>query len=267
MRLCCVIVFLSFFIVNSSYGAATPQIDLNLQEDEFAISFLPLKEGEVAILHLPSGDQYLINTGPVPMMDKLYFYLNHFQYTNIKGILITEESEYYPESIKRIQEDFPVEQVYIGSKLVKAQKGKLPPNVFSWDKNKVLTISPNLSLHLLQEGSEKGEGLNFTITFFKQRFLWLSSHSESTESLLMKRILKDICIMKIPVESKTETISDKLLKHIDPQTAILYRSKERMLNGELLESINETWIDLYLTGQHGLISIKFNQTYYEVITY
>ncbi|MCA1063155.1 hypothetical protein LCL98_06885 [Rossellomorea aquimaris] len=261
-------VLISFFLViSNTHGMRVPQVDLNVSHEEYAISFLPVLKGEIAVLHLAGGDNYLINTGPEAMRNQLYYYLNQLQINDIKGMIITEKNEVHSEMIAELWKKYSIEQIIVGQSLENAIPDNDAYNIYTLRDNQSYSLSKELALNVIHEGSGDGEGLDFSITFFHHRFLWLSSQSAHSEEVLMTKPLKNVNIVKIPLHSKAENISHRLLKHIDPQTALLYRSKERLLNGEMLEAINEAWIDLYLTGQHGLISIKLNKRNYEVLTF
>jgi beta-lactamase superfamily II metal-dependent hydrolase len=266
MRVIICTLLLFSMIGQVSFGVKVPEVDLNLSQSEYAISFLPLKKGEVAVLHVPAGKDYLINTGPPSQIEELIYYVNQLHIKRIEGIILTEKAEIYIDTIKELRKGYSIKQIITGAsfsgKLASTVKG-----VQSLTEGETYPISRDLSMEVVHEGNEKQEGLDFSLTFFQHRFLWLSSQSRHAEDVFMSKPLKNVNIVKIPVHSKTECISDPLIKHIDPQTALLYRSKEKLLNGDLLEAINEAWIDLYLTGQHGLISIKFNRSNYEVITF
>jgi competence protein ComEC len=259
---------LSFLLViSNAYGMKVPQVDLHVSHEEYAISFLPVIKGEVAVLHLASGENYLINTGPLQESNQLYYYLNQIHINNIKGIIITEKREVHEDMITEIGEKYSIEEIIVGRSLAKAIPEKGSYTIHTIQENQSYSLSKELALNVMHEGNEKREGLDFSITFYHHRFLWLSSQSLHSEEVLLTKPLKNVNIVKIPLHSKSENMSHSLLRHIDPQTALLYRSKERLLNGEMLEAINEAWIDLYLTGQHGLIAIKFNKRNYEVLTF
>ncbi|MCP3738761.1 hypothetical protein [Rossellomorea sp. BNER] len=264
------IIIILFFLLSISsataIGETDPQIDLNLQENEYGLSFLPLEKGEIAILHLPEGINYLINTGPSENKKDLYSILKQFGANNIQGIIVTEKREYFPEFITEIIKDFKVSKVYMGKSFLETQ-GQNNINAIPLSEQDKVKLSNQLQLEVIYDGGNTGEGLDFKISFNKHLFLWLTSYTKPVQSHLLNQKLSDVNIVKVPIYNKSNFISEELLKHIDPQTAILYRSKQRMLNSEFLELLQETWIDVYLTGQHGLITIKFNPLNYEVITF
>ena len=266
-RLLISVLMLMFFLsAEGNIIAADPQVDLKLKPDEFALSFLPFAKGEVAIIHLPEGINYLVNTGESTQLKDLASILNKYGIYKIRGVLITDPIEYHPEALKEITEKWGVEEILTGSKLA---EGFLIPglNIRSLVKGDKLELNQEVSIDIMYEGNQVNEGLDFTVTSLPHRFLWLSSHSPIAEDSLINEQLNDVNILKVPLYDKTELLSERLLNHIDPQTAIFYREKKRYINTDLLELFHESWIDVYFTGQHGLITIKFNQNNYEVITF
>jgi beta-lactamase superfamily II metal-dependent hydrolase len=267
MRVILSVMLLFLLIISNAYGMKVPKVDLHVSQDEYAISFLPVQKGEVAVLHLASGDHYMINTGSFKDRNQLYYYFNQLHIDNIKGLIITEKSEVDERMIAELVEKFSIEEIVVGKSLEPDMPTQVSRIVHPVQEDQTYTFSDELSMRVVHDGNERREGLDFSITFFHHRFLWMSSQSSHSEGVLLSKSLKNVNIVKIPVHSKSESMSQRLLEHVDPQTAILYRSKERLLNGDMLEAINEEWIDLYLTGQHGLIAVKFNKRNYEVLTF
>lgn len=263
-----ILAVLSFLLVTSNaYGMKVPKVDLHVSQEEYAISFLPVEKGEVAVLHLASGNHYMINTGSFKDRRQLYYYFNQIHIGSIKGLIITEKNEVDVRMIVELVKKFGIEEIIVGKSLETLIPKRVSRFLHTIQEDQTCTFSNELTMRALHEGNEKREGLDFSFTFYQHRFLWLSSQSSHAEGVLLSKPLKNVNIVKLPVHAKSEGMSHRLLKHVDPQTAILYRSKERLLNGEMLEAINEAWIDLYLTGQHGLIAVKFNSRNYEVLTF
>ncbi|WP_421379175.1 hypothetical protein ACOJQI_14785 [Bacillus salacetis] len=261
-----VLMLMFFLSAGGNILAADPQVDLKLKPEEFALSFLPFAKGEIAIIHLPEGINYLINTGGSSQLKNLESILDKYGIKKVKGILVTDLKEFHPDSLKAITEQWGVEEILTGSKLA---EGFMVPglNIRALNKGEKLQLNPEVAIDVMFEGNQANEGLDFTVTSLPHRFLWLNSHSPAAEDSLINQQLNDVNILKVPLYDKTELLSERLLNHIDPQTAIFYREKKKYINTDLLELFHESWIDVYFTGQHGLITIKFNENNYEVITF
>lgn len=255
-----------FLFSEGNILAAGPQVDLKLKPDEFALSFLPFERGEVAIIHLPEGVNYLINTSTSSQSESLSSILDKYGIKKIKGILVTDITEYHRDVLNRIAGQWGVEEVLTGAKFAPGITDSEVP-VIPLEKGTKHALNQNVAIDVMFDGGAENEGLDFSITSLPHRFLWLSSHSQEAENLLMNEQLSDVNILKVPLYNKTELLSERLLNHIDPQTAVFYRDKKKYMNTDLVELFHESWIDVYFTGQHGLITIKFNENNYEVITF
>ncbi|MFK2824185.1 hypothetical protein QYG89_00570 [Bacillus sp. B190/17] len=240
-------------------------VHLNLKADEFALSFLPLTDGEAAILHTADGRHYLINTGYKGTGAEIFRYMNQFQIRTLDGLIITEK-KYWQEPI--------IHQLVKKRKLKKVISGLPMQGTFQedgliyeeWKEGDLRKLGPGVHLVVLYSGLKKGEGLDFSIKHYDSRFLWMSSASPSAEKKMFTHSLKDSNIVKIPMFGKRGSISYSLLTHIDPQTAVLFKQKKRHPDGELMEMLHQMWIDIYYTEQHGLFTIKFTKEGYEIFS-
>ncbi|WP_100402481.1 hypothetical protein [Bacillus sp. FJAT-42315] len=249
MRMLFAVCLLICTLLNSSYVAAET-IDLNLKENELAITFLPLSDGEAAFLHTADGQHYLINTGTKESRPQIFSYMKKFAINQLSGLVITETQEELPPFIAQLKKDYQLSRIYGADMQV----------------GEVKQLQPGLELEILYNGIKQKEGIDFSIKHFDSRFLWLSSASTRAEKRLLKEELKDINIVKTPNFGQNDSMSYSLLTHIDPQTAIIFTKKESLPGGELMEMLHQMWIDVYYTKQHGLIMIKCNKIGYEVLT-
>jgi beta-lactamase superfamily II metal-dependent hydrolase len=260
------ILMVMFFLFPGGNIIAAPQVDLKLKSDEFALTFLPFKKGEIGIIHLPQGINYLINSGEPEQLKDLTAILKQYGIEKIKGILVTDIKEYHPESLKAIMKKWGTEEILTGTMLAE-QITDPDLYVHALKRGEKVALNEKVSIDVMYEGYQDNEGVDFTVTSLPHRFLWLSSHSSIAEDSLINEQLSNVNILKVPLYDKTELLSERLLNHIDPQTAIFYREKKKFINTDVLELFHESWIDVYFTGQHGLITIKFNADNYEVITF
>ncbi|WP_203361922.1 hypothetical protein [Bacillus sp. REN10] len=243
-------VCLSLSIACSSSNVQAETIDLNLKEDELAITFLPLPDGEAAFLHTADGHHYLINTGTRKSRPLILSYMKKFGIDQLSGVIITEKQEEVDSFIVRLKSGYDLRHVYGEYMRV----------------GEVRQLQPGLELKILYNGSGQKEGIDFSLKHFHSQFLWMSSASKQAEKSLLKEELKDINIVKIPNFAQNDSMSYRLLKHIDPQTALIFTKKESLPASELMEMLHQMWIDVYYTKQHGLVMIKFNKIGYEVFT-
>ncbi|MDQ0213666.1 beta-lactamase superfamily II metal-dependent hydrolase [Oikeobacillus pervagus] len=262
MKVLFAIMLLFFSIVPPTYSA---EIDLNLKDNEFAITFLPLNHGEAAFLHLPNNRNIMINLGMKQHDKMIVNYLKNFHIQNVESVIITDPQFMNDSLLKKLKKSYHLQHIYTGGELYKELKSKIP-QLEKWEKGHQWLLTPNILLEVIYEGHEHHEGLDFSITSNQQRFLWMSSTSEKSKQSLLLEKLADVNIIKTANFAQLGSMSPQLLKHIDPQTAVILKDKGRMPDPEIMQLMHEAWIDVYYTEQHGLVMIKFSNQNYEVIT-
>ncbi|OCA92778.1 hypothetical protein [Pseudobacillus wudalianchiensis] len=263
MRIVLAIV-VSMLFVSPMYAAASV-IHLHLEEEEFALSFLPLSDGEAAFLHTADGQHFLINTGHKGTEAEIFQYMNSFQIHELDGLIITERRYWRESFIEELRRKRKLKKIFTGWPLPARSRGSRFIHE-KWQEGDLREISPGVRVSVLYSGLRKNEGLDFSIRHYDSRLLWLSSASRSSEKKLLALPLRDSNIVKIPQFGKHDSLSNNLLTHIDPQTAVLFKQKAAYPDERLMELLHEMWIDIYYTGQHGILIVKFTKEGYELFS-
>lgn len=240
-------------------------IHLHLEEEEFALSFLPLSDGEAAFLHTSDGRHFLINTGHKGTGAEIFQYMNRFQIQELAGLIITEKKYWRESFIEELMKKRKLKKVFTGWALPANWHGSRLTHE-KWQAGDLREISPGVRVSVLHNGLEKNEGLDFSIRHYGSRLLWLSSASKLAEKKMLALPLKDSNILKIPKFGEQDSLSNDLLIHIDPQAAVLFKQKANYPDERLMEMLHEMWIDVYYTGQHGILIIKFTKGGYELFS-
>ncbi|KKB38384.1 ComEC/Rec2 family competence protein [Bacillus thermotolerans] len=240
-------------------------IDLRLDKDEIAISFLPLSDGEAALLQTGNGGQFLINTGEKNSRKEIFYYMAKLQIRQLDGLIVTEKKYWHEMFIEQLADNRGLKKV-ITAWPVDEEKRDSRLAYERWVPGEIYDLGSEASLQPLYYGEGDDEGLDFSIRHRQSRFLWMSSASSLSEQEMLAQSLKDSNILKLPQFGKKDSLSYNLLTHIDPQSAILFKSKVDYPDDELLEVLHQTWIDVYYTDQQGLIIIKFTRDGYSILT-
>ncbi|HZG72102.1 MAG TPA: hypothetical protein VEY51_11270 [Chondromyces sp.] len=254
---------LLFISLWNPYQAKAAKIDLNLMANDFALTFLPLENGEAAFLHLGDGRHYLINTGTRKEEKNILKFMDHLQIDSLDGLILTEEQYAREDFIDKLIHLYGLSTIYAGT--LAYDKVKQLPQAEHLRKGMKVVLTPELRMQVIYDGIHLDEGMDFTLTAKKKKFLWRSSSTVYSEQRLLHEKLKDVNILKLPKYALKNSLSYSLLEHIDPQTAIIFKCKDKMPDADLMEVLHQMWIDVYYTEQHGLVIIKFSGGNYEVI--
>lgn len=246
------------------------KIDLNLKNEELAVTFLSLSDGEATLLQHANGENILINTGGVGTELELKKLLQLYGVTKISTVILTKDDPCCYENLFSLFKEYDVKQLISGEKVIKNLEADIEQqedvSYHVWTVGTKQQILPGLNTEVLFEGSEINEGLDLSLTFLRHRILYLTSSSDLAKDKLLKYNLADVNIVKIPQFAKEHSITDKLIKHMDPQIAVIFQSKVDKPSANLFELLQEAWIDVYFTKKHGTITMKFTDINYEVIT-
>ncbi|MBA4536110.1 ATP-dependent DNA helicase [Bacillus aquiflavi] len=242
-------------------------IDLNLKENELGLTFFFLSDGEATLIQHGNGENILINTGGEGTEKELERLLELYDVKNISAIVLTKISSYCNVNLKWLIEQYDVNELIASSYIVQGLKQQYAhlqmKELKTGTKQQIL---PHLVLESLFDGNKKDEGTDISFRFFNHRIFYMSSTSKRAEQSLMDQQLSDVNVVKLPGFGEESGISEKLIKHMDPQVAILFYSNEVKPSSELFKKLSDTWIDVYFTKKHGTVSLKFTNSNYDIIT-
>jgi competence protein ComEC len=253
-----------FLSQTPSVLAEVESIDLNLKQDEMALTFFSLSDGEAALLQHPNGENILINTGGENTRKELDYFLRLFGVKNISAIIMTMDDQCCNQNLDWLVKQFGVRKIFTGTAYADHIKKHLRNRIEIQTLSKGMKeqIVPDVLSEILHENEQ---GMDFSIKFFEHRIFFMNSTGDHVEKSLLKQQLSDANIVKIPEFGRENSISKSLIQHMDPQMAVIFHSKTIKPSPDLFELLNDAWIDVYYTKNHGTITIKFTNLHYETI--
>lgn len=242
---------LLFLICNSLMHPSTSaehiqKIDMMLEEEEMAIIFLPLSDGEATLFKHASGKTVLLNTGAPHTERELKRWFEHFHITEIDELSLTSDDREYIGNVKWIEQTYG------------------PKVVSEWKEQKVYEPFPHFRMQPLY--IDNGD-VTMSIQYGRLRLLYMAHASEDVEQKLMTMPLSDVNILKIAHFGVNDYPRTSFLKHVDPQVAIIFKKHGSWPNERLLERLYAAWIDCYETNRFGVIVVKCNLEEYDVMTF
>lgn len=245
-------------------------IDLNLKEHEIAVSFLSLSNGEATLIQNGHGENILLNTGHRDTEGELKRLLKLYKVDRISTIILTSDEDEYVGNVHMLTEDYDVKQVItskgISEKVVDLQSAhRKTQDIQLWTQGTKQMLFNNLVAEVLFIG-ESEEELDLSFTYKNERFLILTSMMKASNDHLLKQDLSNVSIVKIPGFGKKDSISRNLLKHLDPQLAVIFQKAQKGPHEDILKLLQEMWLDVHYTKMHGILTIKMTPTNYEIIS-
>nr|WP_304218989.1 hypothetical protein [Fredinandcohnia onubensis] len=240
------------------------KINVKLSEDEIAITFLDLSNGEASLIHLPNGEFYLVNTGGNGTQKELKEYLEVYEVKKLKGIIITKQDTLYTSNIDWLIQQFSDVQIIQGAQN-KQEYSNI--NIVKWEHQKTYQLSSLLTAEVIHEehDNEKSLGMDILLRFGNHQVLFMTSANSKLEhEMLSNKELPVTNILKVAEFGHAKGSGEKFVNHVNPQIAIIFHKKGSLPSSDVLERLNSSWIDIYYTKQFGSVTIKCSQTDYEV---
>ncbi|MFD1738518.1 ComEC/Rec2 family competence protein [Bacillus salitolerans] len=263
--LCLLLIVVGFEQPKPTIPTKIEKINLKLLDEELAITFFNLSEGEATLIQNNNGEAVLVNTGNQFSQNELIKFLKLYGVSTINKIIITKMAPDYAGNVDFLCKLFGVKNIIVPHTETN-QNISYPARLNYWEEGRIDELFPGVTTKVLQV-IDSENAMNVSMKYGKHRFLFMSVASKSLEDELIKKTeLKDVNILKVAEFASNNGTSQKLLEAVDPQVAIIFNKTNLYPSADVLERLQGTWIDIYYTRQFGNITIKSNKERYEVIT-
>ena len=253
------------------YAANVEKVELNLEKDEIAFTFLELSTGEATLIQTSTGKNILINTGGPNTSKELLDRLEMYDVLKIDMLILTRRDKQYSSNVKWLNQSYMIDKFVIPESMKDYIIDKFELNMNSlitWNKGNLYELSPNFVVKVLHDEhddeKEKG-GFVLLFTYGAHQLLYMSTIDEKIEQEILEYPVK-AKMLKVGEFALPGGTSQPFLEKINPQLAVIFHKKNARPSQEIIERLNETWIDIYQTKQFGNVTIKCDLESYEVIT-
>jgi competence protein ComEC len=263
-------VILSFSAVAGS--SDIDKIDLNLERNEIAFTFFELPNGEATLVQNGLGETVLINTGGPNTKEDLEEKLSIYNVESIHSVIITNIGADYCANLDWVVTEYNVKNVFVATSIKETVINAYSlstVNVTGWEMSSLANVMDGVKVEVIHaEETEEFEigSLALLITFGEQKLLYMGLANEMVENDLIQKFELEAEILKVGDFASEHGTSQSFIDEVDPQVAVIFRASDRDPSTDVLDRLQETWIDTYLTMQTGSISIKCSKDNYKIIT-
>ncbi|RFU69120.1 hypothetical protein [Bacillus sp. V59.32b] len=234
------------------------KIDLNLTDNEYAMTFFALDQGETAIIQ-GKDSTILINTGAAEAVE-LKAWLRLYDVKKIDAVILTKPAE----NLQDIVADYDIRRVIAGEKTqedVRSALNDFPEvEISSWSEQSKDMVLNEIEISVVHENDTDRSELDLLIKIHDKRLLYITSSSEELKNKLMKVDASGIHLIKAPVKG----LSFDVAKHLDPQAVILHERYEKKAEKEMIQKFHELWIEVFNTAEQGTVTAKFTENNHEI---
>jgi competence protein ComEC len=236
------------------------------------VHFIHLTNGEASLVQLFNGEYILIDTGSESSLPELMDYLQSQQVKVIKHVILTSNNNEHSGNVKAISEIFPIEHVYFPYHLEKhfvdeiaLDQVKFHPlrkkGEINFDsQGKIMVWNPGQQLSL----SPQDHSLVFQLTLGRTIFLFTSSITDKIERELISESTLHSHILKVSDFGSNQASDPEFLEKVNAHVAIIFHRPGYYLDPEVLERLQESWMDVYPLKEHGHIVIVCEKDDYEL---
>jgi beta-lactamase superfamily II metal-dependent hydrolase len=274
MLLLAAVIFFQLTLIGSASSfeySNVEKIDLNLKDQEIAVTFLGLGDGEATLIQGSNGENILVNTGGEETSKDLTEILKTYGVKEISTLIITSRQNLFVDQLTQIIPKYKIKKLISTHEITNEVKNMSVPfidvEVIPWNEGTSQVLFPDLLAEVLFAGNSQNEGIDFTLQFFKHRIFLMTSSSDHVEENLLKKPLDDVTIFKVPNWAKEDSLSEKLIQYVNPQISILFESEQHQPDPNIIYDLQDTWSEVFFTKKHGTITIKFTENNYEVFTF
>lgn len=252
-------------------AADVKKVDLNLKKNEIAFTFFDLSSGEATLIQTGTGKNILINTGAPSTSDELLYRLEMYDVLTIDQLILTNLEKEYCGNVLRLTNEYSIDKIVLADSMKDELLKSYPLDkeiVQSWKQSDLKEIFPNFMvkvLHTTSRDEDNTPGMVILFYYGSHQVLYMGHANSEVEKKIIDDLNIKAKILKVG-EFAVKGTSQYFLENLNPQVAIIFHRKNKLPTQEVIERLNETWIDIYQTRQFGNVTIKCDPQQYEVIT-
>ncbi|MBO8170747.1 MAG: hypothetical protein H0Z33_02530 [Bacillaceae bacterium] len=260
--------------------------------DGVLVHFLDIKEGEVSLIQYPDGYNILIDTGgniednlraneqndsgeeEAEDINTLPEILEAWHVDRIDLLVLTNGMEGHTGGLAELLKHVPVKKVMV-PKLLKdeiVQPSLLNDiELLEVVEGDLVKLPLNTTMKILFPGeplslSPQANSLVFMFQHGNIHFLFTSDINDQVELRLKEKYNLKAEILKVSDGGSIHASHPEFLREVDAQVAVIFNGHHQSMGRqEVLERLNETWIDVYQTEIHGTVTIQSTGDDYQVI--
>lgn len=258
------------FMTNETDGNAIKELNLNLESKDIAISFLELNSGESTLLQDSKGKSVMINTGSSDSKIKFKQQMKIFKVNRIESLVLTNIGKQYTGNLDWLLKEKKVEEIYIAEniyddfiKKFKVDDVEIKPLevgdqmlFFDKVKFKVAYIESRREYNL--------GGLALLLNYGSHQFLYMGVSNKDAELALVKSGPLDVSLLKVGGFGHYFGTNEELLDHINPQVAVIFKREGYTASDEVLNRLDDHWVEVLKPYEQGIVMVKCNEHAYEI---
>lgn len=248
----------SFFNFTSTSNL---KILLNLNEEEAVFTFFDLSDGEAVYIENATGKTILINTGSGQSQHELKKRLDLFNVETIDHLILTGSEDHFAGNAEWLIDTYDVKALHT-TKRIHAKKQLQVPSFIPLEENVEQQIFPGLATKVIYEPDDGA--ISMFLQYGEHKILFMGYANKCIEEKLIKRGNLNAHLLKVSEFGDNKATSQRFLDYVDPEVAIVFKRKNNKPSAQVMERLNESWIETYFPYRFGLVIMKSDYNHYEM---
>ncbi|MGV3488114.1 MAG: hypothetical protein ACO1OC_05960 [Tuberibacillus sp.] len=239
------------------------KIKISLSENEAAISFLNLPNGEATLIQ-GQDKSVLINTGSEDSYIDLKNQLDKMAVQHIDTVILTNSEPSFSGNIKEVVQRYDVSKILTSPEIKKEFCAETKSLCYLFDEtdHRSHFLMPHLKMKVMEE-SPCGEQ-NILFTYGHTKLYYMGFADERSQKKLFKKHPFRVSIIKVSHYGRGYQIHPKLLKWFDPEMAVLFHKNNIEPNKDFLNDLATEWVETYHLEYIGTLTVHLTPESYEL---
>ncbi|WP_202079966.1 ComEC/Rec2 family competence protein [Caldalkalibacillus salinus] len=270
----CLVLFIGAFTAGQiDHVRDNPYIPNNVQKipkDGTQVHFIQLTNGEATLVQLEDKRTILIDTGSASSKRQLFKYIEKQDIFTVDELIITNDSDEHAGNLKEVIERYQIDHVYYPYALESFT------NTFDWaehtehhplTRDDKVTWNEHTSMHVLHpseqlSGAPQDNSLVFQLEVGTTHLLFTSDVSEAVELELVEQFDLHSQILKVSDFGSNQSSHADFIAEVDPHIAVIFHRPKFYLHQDVVERLEESWMDVYPLKKHGhLLVVTYRDDY------
>jgi len=237
-----------------------------------SVHFLGISEGESTLVQTDDFT-ILIDAGSATSAHEIMEILEQFDIKNIDVLVLTGEMDGHVDGANTILNHFPVEQIMVPELIKQTILDRITGpvrSIVAVSEGENFLFSQTLKMRILSPSeplslSPQANALVFQLIHGKVKWMFTSDINDEVEQQLVEKYNLKSQILKVSDSGSNQASSPSFLENVDAHVAVIFQDIANT-NGfdDVVERLNETWLDVYQTKTHGTISVFSNGKDYQI---
>ncbi|MBP1933404.1 ComEC/Rec2 family competence protein [Ammoniphilus resinae] len=251
---------------------ATHHAPVEIADFPVSVHFLGISEGESTLV-LAKNFTMLVDAGSAKSANEIIEILEQFEVERIDTLVLTGEMDGHVDGANTILQHYPVDQLMVPELIQQTILERITQpvqSIVAVTEGQTFTFAKILKMRVLSPSeplslSPQANSLVFQLIHDKVKWMFTSDINDEIEYQLIEKYNLKSQILKVSDSGSNQASSPSFLEKVDAHVAVIFQDLTNTIGfDDVIERLNETWLDVYQTKTHGTVSVLSDGRDYQI---